>query len=108
MRVGGFRKYERTKQKKKNGNMKNKKMVKMKRLNSSHLHGVMTSSSRVTLQGSSGAALGKQRLYVSCTLQWHAATCKQTKQTPWPQSASELYRPSDRRLSTKLMPTFCR
>jgi hypothetical protein len=28
--------------------------------------------------------------------------------TPWPQSASELYRPSDRRLSTKLMPSFCR
>jgi hypothetical protein len=29
-----------------------------------------------------------------------------TKQTPWPLSASELYRPSDRRLSTKLVPTF--
>jgi hypothetical protein len=28
------------------------------------------------------------------------------KQTPWPQSASELYRPSDRRLSMKLVPTF--
>jgi hypothetical protein len=28
------------------------------------------------------------------------------KQTPWPQSASELYRPSDRRLSAKLVPTF--
>jgi hypothetical protein len=32
---------------------------------------------------------------------------KQTnKQTPWSESASELYRPSDRRLSTKLLPTF--
>jgi hypothetical protein len=30
---------------------------------------------------------------------------KQTK-TPWPESASELYRPSDRRLSAKLVPTF--
>jgi hypothetical protein len=31
---------------------------------------------------------------------------KQTaKQTPWPESAIELYRPSDRRLSTKLLPT---
>jgi hypothetical protein len=30
---------------------------------------------------------------------------KQTEQTPWPQSASELYRPSDRRLSAKLVPT---
>jgi hypothetical protein len=29
------------------------------------------------------------------------------KQTPWPESASELYRPSDRRLSAKFMPTFC-
>jgi hypothetical protein len=28
------------------------------------------------------------------------------KQTPWPQSASELYRPSDRRLLAKLVPTF--
>jgi hypothetical protein len=29
-----------------------------------------------------------------------------TKQTPWPESASELYRPSDRRLSAKLLQTF--
>jgi hypothetical protein len=28
------------------------------------------------------------------------------KQTPWPQSSSELYRPSERRLSAKLMPSF--
>jgi hypothetical protein len=28
------------------------------------------------------------------------------ERTPWPQSASELYRPRDRRLSTKLVPTF--
>jgi CBS-domain-containing membrane protein len=26
--------------------------------------------------------------------------------TPWPESASELYRPSDRRLSAKLVSTF--
>jgi hypothetical protein len=32
--------------------------------------------------------------------------CKLKKETPWPQSASELYRPSDRRLSAKLVPTF--
>jgi hypothetical protein len=31
-------------------------------------------------------------------------TSLRKKQTPWPQSASE--RPSDRRLSTKLVPTF--
>jgi hypothetical protein len=28
------------------------------------------------------------------------------KKTPWPESASELYHPSDRRLSAKLVPTF--
>jgi hypothetical protein len=31
---------------------------------------------------------------------------KQTKQTSWPESASELCRPSDRRLPAKLVPTF--
>jgi hypothetical protein len=29
-----------------------------------------------------------------------------TKQTPWPDSANELYRPSDHRSSEKLVPTF--
>jgi hypothetical protein len=33
-------------------------------------------------------------------------TNKQTKQTPWSESASELYRPSGRRFLTKLVPTF--
>jgi hypothetical protein len=28
------------------------------------------------------------------------------KKAPWPESASELYRPSNRRLSEKLVPTF--
>jgi hypothetical protein len=28
------------------------------------------------------------------------------KQTPWPESTSELYRPSDRRVSVKLVPPF--
>jgi hypothetical protein len=34
--------------------------------------------------------------------------CKRSQviRTPWPESASELYRPSDRRLSSKLVPTF--
>jgi hypothetical protein len=31
---------------------------------------------------------------------------KKKLKTPWPESASELYRPSDRRLSVKLMPTL--
>jgi hypothetical protein len=30
------------------------------------------------------------------------------KKTPWPQSVSELYRPSDRRLSARLVPTILR
>jgi hypothetical protein len=30
----------------------------------------------------------------------------QKKQTPWPESASEPYRPSDRRLSAEFLPTF--
>jgi CBS-domain-containing membrane protein len=34
-------------------------------------------------------------------------TCQHNKKTtPWPESASELYRPSDRRMSAKLVPTF--
>jgi hypothetical protein len=31
---------------------------------------------------------------------------KKKKKTPWSQSASELYRPSDRRLSAKWLPTL--
>jgi hypothetical protein len=31
---------------------------------------------------------------------------KLNKQTSWPESASEVYRPSDRRLAAKLAPTF--
>jgi hypothetical protein len=31
---------------------------------------------------------------------------KKQKQTPWSESASELYRPSDRRFSVKWLPTF--
>jgi CBS-domain-containing membrane protein len=31
---------------------------------------------------------------------------KAVKKTPWPESASELYRLSDSRLSAKLVPTF--
>jgi hypothetical protein len=33
-------------------------------------------------------------------------TKEQTKQTPWHESPNELYRPSDRRLSAKLVPSF--
>jgi hypothetical protein len=42
---------------------------------------------------------------------WSSATdtginCYSHERTPWPESASELYRPSDRRLSVTLVPTF--
>jgi hypothetical protein len=34
------------------------------------------------------------------------ASVHTNKQTPWPESASELYQPSDRRFSAKWLPTF--
>jgi hypothetical protein len=45
-------------------------------------------------------------LYIQrpCLPGW--GSLESNKQTPWPKSASELYRPSDRRLSAKLVPTF--
>jgi hypothetical protein len=36
----------------------------------------------------------------------YASSSHNSLQTPWPGSASELYRPSDRCLSAKLVPTF--
>jgi hypothetical protein len=36
----------------------------------------------------------------------HGAKHMKTKQTPWSESASELYRPSDRRLCAKRLPSF--
>jgi hypothetical protein len=36
----------------------------------------------------------------------HNSCYKTNKQTPWSESASELYRPSDHRLSAKWLPTF--
>jgi hypothetical protein len=40
----------------------------------------------------------------ACSTMWLVSSVK--KETPWPESASELYRPGDRRLSAKLVPTF--
>jgi hypothetical protein len=39
-----------------------------------------------------------------CVIHW--VKTKQTKQTPWPESANELFRSRDRRLLLKLLPTF--
>jgi hypothetical protein len=38
----------------------------------------------------------------------HSSTNKKKKQNPWSESARELYRPSNRRLSAKWLPTFAR
>jgi hypothetical protein len=40
---------------------------------------------------------------LALALKWLKKSNIEQKQTPWPESASELYRPSDRRLSTKLV-----
>jgi hypothetical protein len=42
----------------------------------------------------------------SCTDLNELACRYRNKQVPWPESASELYRPSDRRLLVKLASTF--
>jgi hypothetical protein len=39
-------------------------------------------------------------------IQYNMTKKNKTKQTPLSESASELYRPSDRRLSAKWLPTF--
>jgi hypothetical protein len=43
------------------------------------------------------------RLCGLCSTHWDG---QQHKRTPWPESASELYRPSDRHSSAKLVPIF--
>jgi hypothetical protein len=58
---------------------------------------------------SEDSALGRQATVIFLLLGTSTITTnKQTnkQQTPWSESASELYRPSDRRLSAKLVPTF--
>jgi hypothetical protein len=48
--------------------------------------------------------LGQVQSFVTVRMVRHKQTTN--KQTPWSESASELYRPSDRRLSAKRLPTF--
>jgi hypothetical protein len=59
-------------------------------------HGIKVNTERLSRQCQSAAA---EATTVS-------APRNDNKQTLWPESASELYRPSDNRLSAKLMPTF--
>jgi hypothetical protein len=49
----------------------------------------------------STAMLGIKQFYISFTNK-----AMKIKQTPWPESARELYRTSERRLSVKVVPTF--
>jgi hypothetical protein len=49
---------------------------------------------------------GTFRTYFIHLRREHVTNKKQTKQTPWPVSTSELYRPRDYRLSAKLVSTF--
>jgi hypothetical protein len=46
------------------------------------------------------------KLSVVCVLGSHHLSIQTNKQTPWPEPASELYRPNDRRLIAMLVPTF--
>jgi hypothetical protein len=52
------------------------------------------------------SALSQLLLYIFLLSPAELAWSQKNKQTPWLQSASELYRPSGRRLSAKLVPTF--
>jgi hypothetical protein len=44
--------------------------------------------------------------HINSTRTSHVENTFHNIKTPWPQSASELYRQSDRRLSAKIVPTF--
>jgi hypothetical protein len=46
------------------------------------------------------------QLVYNTNVMWRHYYIQTKKQTPWPESTSELYRPSDSRLSAKLVPTF--
>jgi CBS-domain-containing membrane protein len=61
------------------------------------LHGKVAWRSVVNFMPKSFSRLGKSRRH---------SLDKQNKQTPWSEPASELYIPSVRRLSVKLVPTF--
>jgi hypothetical protein len=49
---------------------------------------------------------GRILVFLGRKFMLHTAYKLQNKQTPWSESASELYRPSDRRFSVKWLPTF--
>jgi hypothetical protein len=52
-----------------------------------------------------GTVIQALQIYSQCEIENYEGT-KKNKQTPLPEFASELYRPSDRCLSVKLVPTF--
>jgi hypothetical protein len=60
----------------------------------------------VTTKWTTGSGDGKNYSLASNSHLGPTSKEKQNKQTPWSESASQLYRPSDRCLSAKLLPTF--
>jgi hypothetical protein len=50
--------------------------------------------------------LGLSRFHLKMETESNLRKKKKKKKTPWPESTSEQYRPSDLRLSVKLVPTF--
>jgi hypothetical protein len=70
---------------------------------SNSLHGVTTRKAVLVIPTSSSHLHQETTFNFAYTLRFIIKTVKKTR---WPKSASELYRPSDRRLSTKLVSTF--
>jgi hypothetical protein len=69
------------------------------------------STSKKELINGNPKALGRNReacrsVQIPFSNVWCVRGKTKTKNTPWSESASELYQPSDRRLSAKWLPTF--
>jgi hypothetical protein len=58
------------------------------------------------MEGVTSSAEGNEAVVQGVVMQSALRSTDSKKKTPWSESASELYRPSDRRLSTKLVPPF--
>jgi hypothetical protein len=66
---------------------------------------MLTSSVQLNLY-KSGLCCGEMYLFLLRELCANAFSEMSVSETPWPESTSELYQPSDSRLSAKLMTTF--
>jgi hypothetical protein len=68
--------------------------------------GTATAFAGGTAESQSGRDSKKDLLNAGYILTLRPRCSVLLKRTPWPESASELYRPSNRRLSAKLVPPF--